>query len=117
MKKAMFFVFLWVVIVGSMHGVDLIDENIQNWTTNINVGDYTQTIAAGTVNLTQCRVVPTASANGSGSAGCFQLYNSLSIVEFPQLSSIGTIELVFGSSPARAAFLQINKGSGWVNVE
>ncbi|MDI9547166.1 MAG: hypothetical protein QM346_06145, partial [Chloroflexota bacterium] len=58
--------------VGGGAGGNSIEENIQDWTNQSSYGAYQQSIAAGTVNMTDCIVQNSAAASGDGSAGRVQ---------------------------------------------
>ena len=46
-----------------VRAANLINENIQSWTARTSYGTYTQTVPAGTVNMTRCIVSPGAAAS------------------------------------------------------
>jgi hypothetical protein len=116
MRTSSVFVALFIVVIGGLSAEYVINENIQNWTAQSTTGNYTQAIDAGDVLMTNCRVYPTFSASGAGSAGCAYLVNNSSSIEFPDLPRTGTIELALRSSAVGAAYLQIDKGLGWKTV-
>ena len=102
---------------GSSWGADLINENIQSWTARASYGTYTQSITAGTVNMTACIVQPSASASGTGSIGRVQMQGANGILELPTLSSVGTIEFrIAAGGASRTVKLQKKDGISWVDV-
>lgn len=108
---------LVLLICAALPATLVINENIQGWTAHGSYGNYTQTITAGTINLTQCVVSPGASANGEGSLGRVQMAASSGIIEFPQLSSAGTMEFVFAAgSTGRSVSLQYQSGANWIGL-
>ncbi|MCB5272436.1 MAG: hypothetical protein LHW56_11445, partial [Candidatus Cloacimonetes bacterium] len=117
MKKLFLLFTLSLLLVGMAWGANLVDENIQNWTTQGSYGTYTQTIAAGTVNMANCMVQPGATASGVATAGRVQVKASTGILELPELSSIGTISfnLVAGGAN-RTLKLQKLNGATWEDI-
>lgn len=117
MKKLIFLFTLSLLLVSMAWGANLVDENIQNWTTRGSYGTYTQAIAAGTVNMTRCIVSPGAAATGVASAGRVQLEASTGILALPSLSSIGTVSLNLAAGGAsRTVKLQSGSGSSWSDL-
>ncbi|HQL70445.1 MAG TPA: hypothetical protein PLA77_06420, partial [Bacteroidales bacterium] len=95
----------------------VINENIQSWTARGSYGTYTQTISAGTVNMVQCIVQPSASASGTGSVGLVQLRGTSGILALPQVSSVSVAEFRIAAGGAgRSVKLQEYNGSTWVDV-
>ena len=91
-----------------------ISENIQSWTAHGSYGNWTETIAAGTVSMTDCIVQPAASASGVGSIGRVQLKASTGIVELPAINTAGTVTMNIAAGGAdRTAKLQKYNGSTW----
>ena len=91
-----------------------ISENIQSWTAHGSYGNWTETIATGTVSMTDCIVQPTASASGVGSIGRVQLKASTGIVELPAINTAGTVTMNIAAGGAdRTAKLQKYNGSTW----
>ena len=115
-QKAIFLLACVLLLQSNSWG-QLINENIQSWTNRGAYGSYTQVIAAGTVTMTQCMVANAAAATGTCSAGRIQLQASTGIVELPNLSSVGTVEvhLVAGGA-GRTLALEYFNGSIWVNL-
>ena len=95
----------------------VINENIQSWTARGSYGTYTQTISAGTVNMVQCIVQPSASASGTGSVGRVQLQGANGILTLPQVSSVSVAEFrIAAGGASRTVKLQQFNGSTWVDV-
>ncbi|HPG73756.1 MAG TPA: hypothetical protein PLM49_05640, partial [Bacteroidales bacterium] len=95
----------------------VINENIQSWTARGSYGTYTQTISAGTVNMVQCIVQPSASASGTGSVGRVQLQGTNGILALPQVSSVSVAEFrIAAGGASRTVKLQQYNGSTWVDV-
>ena len=91
-----------------------INEDIQNWTARASYGTWTQSIPAGTVNMTQCIVAPAAAASGAGSVGRVQLKASTGILELPALNTVGTVTMNIAAGAAgRTVKLQKYNGSTW----
>lgn len=91
-----------------------IDENIQSWTVHAGYGAWTQSIPAGTVNMTQCIVSPAAAASGVGTAGRVQLQASAGILELPALNTAGTVTMNIAAGGAdRSVKLQKYNGGTW----
>ena len=91
-----------------------INENIQNGTARASYGTWTQSIPAGTVNMTQCIVAPAAAASGAGSVGRVQLKASTGILELPALNTVGTVTMNIAAGAAgRTVKLQKYNGSTW----
>jgi len=108
--------FIFISIAASP-ALNLINENIQNWTAYTSYGSYTQTIPAGAVNMTRCIVSPNAAATGTCSTGRIQMEASTGIVVFPELPSIGTAEFHFAAgSTGRSVKLQILNGATWTDL-
>lgn len=106
-----------IFILSFLKGACQINENIQSWTNHVSYGDYTQAIAAGTVTMTQCIVANAASATGTCSAGRIQMNSSSGIVELPNLSSVGTVEVHLAAGAAgRTLKLQYYDGSTWQDL-
>jgi hypothetical protein len=117
MKKLIFLFMLSLLLVSMAWGANLVNENIQTWTARGSYGTYTQTISAGTVNMVQCIVQPSASANGTGTIGRVQMQGSNGILTLPSLSSIGTITFNIAASGAgRTVKLQSGSGSSWSDI-
>ena len=94
-----------------------ISENIQSWTVHGGYGTWTQSIPAGTVNMTQCIVTPSAAASGAGSVGRVQLEGGTGILELPALDTVGTVTMVIAAGgSSRTAKLQKYNGSAWVDL-
>lgn len=117
MKKLFLLFSLSLLLVGMVWGANLVDENIQSWTTQGSYGTYTQTITAGTVNMANCIVQPGATASGVATAGRVQVRAATGILELPELSSIGTISfnLVAGGAN-RTLKLQKLNGATWEDI-
>ncbi|OFX81937.1 MAG: hypothetical protein A2X12_00565 [Bacteroidetes bacterium GWE2_29_8] len=91
-----------------------INENVQSWTNRGSYGSYTQTISAGTVNMTRCIVASGASATGTCSVGRIQMEASNGVVELPTVSSCGIAEFHLAAGAAgRTIVLQSWNGSSW----
>jgi len=108
---------VFILMPGRGWGANLINENIQSWTSRASYGSYTQAITAGTVTMTACIISPTATANGTGSLGNVQMQATNGIIAFPALPSCGTVEFhIFASGTNRTVKLQSFNGSAWVDV-
>lgn len=117
MKKLVFLFTFCLLLVSMAWGANLVNENIQTWTARASYGTYTQTISAGTVNMVQCIVQPTASASGTGTIGRVQMQASNGILTLPSLSSIGTITFNIAAGGAgRTVKLQSGSGSSWSDI-
>jgi len=117
MKKAAFWALLILIGPCLMWGATLVNENIQSWTARTSYGSYTQAISAGTVSMTRCIVSPGAAATGTCSVGRVQLEASTGIVEFPSLTSVGTVELhLAAGSTGRSVKLQKYNGATWDDI-
>jgi endonuclease I len=117
MKKAAFWLVILLIGPCLMWGANLVNENIQSWTARTSYGNYTQSISAGTVNMTQCIVQPSASATGTCSIGRVQMQASTGILELPALASVGTVELhLAAGSTNRSVKLQSYNGSTWSDI-
>ncbi|MDD2228554.1 MAG: endonuclease [Candidatus Cloacimonetes bacterium] len=116
--KRMILLALVLLAFGLVWGqTTLINENIQNWTNRGSYGNYTQTITAGTVSMTDCIVANAASATGTGSAGRLQLKSSTGIAVFPALPSVGNVEFHLAAGAAgRTLLLQSLSGSTWDTI-
>ena len=90
-----------------------ISENIQSWTAHTSYGTWTQSIPAGTVNMTQCIVSPAAAASGVGTIGRVQLQASAGILELPALDTVGTVTMNIAAGAIRTVKLQKYNGSTW----
>ncbi len=91
-----------------------IAENIQSWTVRASYGTWTQSIPAGTVNMTQCIVSPAAAASGVGTAGRVQLQASAGILELPALNTVGAVTMNIAAGGAdRSVKLQKYNGGAW----
>jgi len=96
---------------------NLINENIQDWTARGSYGNYTQSIGAGTVSMTDCIVSPKAVASSIGSIGCVQMKKTTGILELPELSSIGTATFnIVAGGTTRTVKLQKLNGSTWEDL-
>jgi hypothetical protein len=99
---------------GGGGGSTLVSENIQSWTVRASYGTWTQTIPAGTVNMTRCIVAPAAGASGVGSIGRVQLEASTGILELPALDTVGSIAMnIVAGAAGRTVKLQRYNGSTW----
>lgn len=108
---------LVLLVASIMWGANLISENIQTWTARASYGSWTQSITAGTVNMTACMVQPSASASGTGTLGRIQLQATTGIVALPALASAGTAEFHIASGgAARTVKLQRYVGSTWTDL-
>lgn len=117
MKKLVFLFTFSLLLVSMAWGANLVNENIQTWTARASYGTYTQTISAGTVNMVQCIVQPSASASGTGTIGRVQMQGSNGILTLPSLSSIGTITFnIAASGSGRTVKLQSGSGSSWSDI-
>jgi len=117
MKKNFMIMLLMLVAFTALNATLLINENIQNWTNHTSYGNYTQTISAGTVSMTDCIVASGAAATGTCSIGRVQLKATTGILEFPALPSVGTAEFHFAAGAAgRSVILQKYSGSTWMDV-
>ncbi|MCK9218722.1 MAG: hypothetical protein M0P47_01560 [Bacteroidales bacterium] len=102
--------------------VNIVNENIQNWTNQGSYGNYLQSIpvegGSGNVVMTDCLIQNGASATGTCSAGRVQIKALTGKVEFPEISSIKTAEFHFAAGAAgRSVKLQKNDGAGgWVDL-
>ncbi|NCC72003.1 MAG: hypothetical protein EOM06_01285, partial [Sphingobacteriia bacterium] len=107
-----------MLLTGNVWGqTTLISENIQSWTAHTSYGTYTQVIPAGTINMVQCIVQPSAGASGTGTIGRVQMQGTNGILELPQLSSIGTVEFRIAAGGAgRTLKLQKFNGSTWDDI-
>ncbi|MCL2596385.1 MAG: T9SS type A sorting domain-containing protein [Paludibacter sp.] len=95
----------------------LINENIQSWTNRTSYGNYTQTIPAGTVSMTQCMVSNNAAATGTCSAGRVQMNSSSGIIELPEIASCGVAEFhMVAGGAGRTVKLQKYNGASWVDI-
>jgi hypothetical protein len=91
-----------------------ISENIQSWTAHTGYGAWTQSIPAGTVNMTQCIVAPAAAASGVGSVGRVQLQATAGILALPALNTVGTVTMnIAAGGASRSVKLQKYNGSTW----
>ena len=91
-----------------------VSENIQSWTARASYGTWTQTIPAGTVNMTSCMVSPAAGASGVGTVGRVQMQATTGILELPALNTVGTIAMNIAAGGAdRTVKLQRYNGSTW----
>jgi hypothetical protein len=94
-----------------------VSENIQSWTARAGYGTWTQSIPAGTVNMTQCIVAPAAAASGVGTTGRVQLQATAGILELPALNTAGIITMHIAAGGAgRNAKLQKYSGGSWVDL-
>ena len=99
---------------GGGRGATHVSENIQSWTAHGGYGTWTQSIPAGTVNMTRCIVAPAAAASGVGSIGRVQLESSTGILALPALNTVGTVTMNIAAGGAgRTAKLQKYNGSAW----
>ena len=102
---------------GGGTGATNVNENIQSWTAHAGYGTWTQTIPAGTVNMTRCIVSPAAAASGVGSIGRVQLEASTGILELPALDTVGTVTMnIAAGGASRTAKLQKYSGGTWVDL-
>jgi len=102
---------------GLGRATNLINENIQSWTSHASYGNYTQAITAGTVNMTACIVAPSGAASGTGSIGYVQMQATTGILALPTLSSAGTAEFhIHAGGAGRTLKLQSYNGSTWVDL-
>ena len=90
-----------------------VSENIQSWTAHASYGSWTQSIPAGTVNMTQCIVSPAAAASGVGTIGRVQLQATAGILELPALNTVGTVTMNIAAGAIRTVKLQKYNGSTW----
>ncbi len=102
-----------MILPGRGWGANLISENIQSWTNHASYGSYTQSIAAGTVNMTQCIVANASPATGTCTAGRVQMSSSTGIIELPALATCGTAEFHMVAGASRTIKLQRYNGSSW----
>jgi hypothetical protein len=95
-----------------------ISENIQSWTARTSYGTYTQSIPAGTVNMTRCIVSPGAAASGVGTVGRVQLEASTGIVQLPAVNTVGavTVHLAAGGSSRTLKLQKSVNGGAWTDV-
>jgi endonuclease I len=108
---------LLLLSIASLSALTLINENIQNWTARSSYGNYTQSIPAGIVNLTNCMVSPNAAATGTCSSGRIQCQAVAGSVELPELASIGQVEFHFAAgSTGRSIKLQKLNGIIWEDI-
>jgi len=106
LKKTVFWSLLFIFgIAGVAEGADLINENIQSWTSGIQTS---QAIAAGTVSMTSCTTYPDGTLSGTGSAGYVTLTKTTGALTLPQLSSVGIITLMLDPGNAKTAILSLN---------
>ena len=99
---------------GGGSGATNVNENIQSWTAHGGYGTWTQSIPAGTVNMTRCIVAPAAAASGVGSLGRVQLEAATGILELPALNTVGTVTMnVAAGGASRTVKLQKYNGSAW----
>ncbi len=102
---------------GGGRGATHVSENIQSWTAHGGYGTWTQSIPAGTVNMTRCIVAPAAAASGVGSIGRVQLEASTGILALPALNTVGTVTMNIAAGGAgRTAKLQKYSGGSWVDL-
>lgn len=117
MLRAMIVIPLFIFVSISLSALTLINENIQSWTAYTSYGSYTQTIPAGTVSMTRCMVSPNAAATGTCSSGRIQCEAVNGIVEFPQLASVGQVEVhLAAGSTGRSIKLQKRVGDTWMDL-
>ncbi|MDY0326573.1 MAG: lamin tail domain-containing protein, partial [Candidatus Cloacimonadaceae bacterium] len=117
MKKLILLFTLSLLLVGMAWGANLVDENIQSWTNRGSYGNYTETITAGTVNMTDCIVANAASTTGTCTAGRVQMKASTGILQLPELSSIGTISFnIVAGGADRSIKLQKLNGTTWIDI-
>ncbi|MDD3235374.1 MAG: endonuclease [Candidatus Cloacimonetes bacterium] len=116
--KRMILLALVLLAFGLVWGqTTLVNENIQSWTNRGSYGNYTQTIPAGTVSMTDCIVANAASATGTGSAGRAQMKASTGIIVFPALPSVGNVEFHLAAGGAgRTLLLESLSGSTWTTI-
>jgi autotransporter-associated beta strand protein len=100
MKKNFSILLLTFLLFFSGNIFGQISENIQSWTNRASYGTWTQSITAGTVNMTQCIVANAASATGTCTAGRIQMNASSGIVQLPTLSSVGVVEVHLAAGAA-----------------
>ncbi len=114
--KPVAWLWLWAGIPAQ--AANLISESIQSWTSRASYGTYTQSIVAGTVNLTQCIVAPTGAASGTGSTGYVQMQATSGILQLPAVNTVGTVTCqIRAGGTGRTLILQKNvNGAGWVVV-
>lgn len=94
-----------------------VSENIQSWTVRASYGTWTQSIPAGTVNMTRCIVAPAAAASGIGSIGRVQMEAITGILELPALNTAGSVIVnIVAGGASRTAKLQKYNGSTWVDL-
>ncbi len=98
--------------------INHISENIQSWTSQGSYGTWTQSIAAGTVNMVQCIVTPGAAASGTGSMGYVQMQASAGTLTLPSVNTVGTVTVtIHAGAEGRTLKLQKNvNGAGWTDV-
>jgi endonuclease I len=108
---------VFILMVTLLPALTLINENIQNWTAYTSYGSYTQQIPAGTVAMTSCIVSPGAAATGTCTAGRIQMQAATGIVELPQLTSVGSVELhLAAGSTGRSVKLQRLVDTTWEDI-
>jgi hypothetical protein len=90
-----------------------ISENIQSWTAHTSYSNWTQSITAGTVSMTDCIVSPGAAASGIGSIGRVQLKATTGILELPALDTVRTVTMNIAAGAIRTVKLQKYNGSTW----
>ena len=95
-----------------------ISENIQNWTSETSYGNYQEVISAGTVNMTDCIVAPTAGATSPATVGSVQIKATTGILELPAVNSVGTVIInIRSGGTSRTIDLEKKVGSGsWTKV-
>jgi hypothetical protein len=121
MKRYTLSLIISVLTISLAWGANLISENIQSWTPRGSYGSYTQEIpvngSTGTVSMTRCMVSPGAALSGTGSMGRVQMEATNGILELPQTSSAGAIELhLAAGSTDRSVKLQSWDGSAWIEL-
>jgi len=117
MKKTMMMALLIWGLFAVLHATELVNENIQNWTSHTSYGSYTQAISAGTVSMTQCIVAPTGAASGTGTVGYVQMQASTGILALPALASAGTVEFrIHAGGTGRSVKLQQYISSTWTDI-
>ncbi len=117
MKRKLLLLLIMLSLGYLGRGTNLINENIQSWTSHGSYGTYTQAITAGTVNMTACIVAPSGAASGTGSIGYVQMQAANGILELPTLSSVGTAEFhIHAGGAGRTLKLQSYNGSTWTDL-
>jgi len=117
MKKTMMMALLIWGLIAVLHATELVNENIQNWTSHTSYGSYTQAISAGTVTMTQCIVAPTGAASGTGTSGYVQMQASTGILALPALASAGTVEFrIRAGGTGRSVKLQQYISTTWTDI-